>query len=236
MANNTKIEWTQSTWNPITGCTKISPGCENCYAEKMAIRLKAMRQPNYRNGFELSLHPESISLPLAWKKPQVIFVNSMSDIFHTKVPESFILDVFNTMSKAYWHTFQVLTKRSKRLLDLNTILGWRKNIWMGVSVECQDFCYRIDNLKFTDAEIKFVSFEPLLGPIGYDLSGIDWVIVGGESGPKARKINYKWVQNLRDQCLDLDIPFYFKQWGGFNKKKNGRELCGMVWDQMPVIL
>lgn len=234
MVRKSKIEWTESTWNPITGCTKISLGCDNCYAERMAKRLKAMNQPNYKNGFELSLHWKSVSLPLSWKKPQTIFVNSMSDLFHVKVPESFIADVFNTMTQADWHIYQVLTKRSKRLLNLNSILDWKENIWMGVSVENQDFCYRIDHLKYTDAEIKFVSFEPLLGPIEYDLSGLDWVIVGGESGPRSRRINYKWVQSLRDQCLDLNIPFYFKQWGGFNKKKNGKMLEGKIWDQMPV--
>lgn len=234
MSTQSKIEWTESTWNPITGCTKISPGCKNCYAERMAKRLKAMRNQNYANGFELTLHEETLNLPIAWKKPQVIFVNSMSDLFHEKVPVEFIQSVFEVTRQAHWHTFQILTKRSKRLLELNKLINWPDNVWMGVSVENQDYTFRIDDLRQTDAKIKFLSVEPLLGAIeNMNLAHIDWVIVGGESGPKSRPIQPEWVTSIRDQCLQSNTPFFFKQWGGTNKKKAGRLLEGRIWDQLP---
>ncbi len=231
----TKIEWTESTWNPLTGCTKVSPGCKNCYAERLAIRLRAMGQPNYSNGFKLTLHPQSLTLPLKWKTPQHIFVNSMSDLFHPEVPLSFIQDVFRVMKSAWWHRFQVLTKRSERLPKQNGQLEWAANIWMGVSVENEKFRHRIDDLRETSAAVKFLSLEPLLGPVSrLDLRGIDWVIVGGESGPGARRMDPTWVTAIRDQCIDARVSFFFKQWGGANKKKAGRLLEGRTWDQMPL--
>ena len=229
-----KIEWTESTWNPLTGCTKVSPGCKHCYAERMALRLQAMGQPNYKNGFKLTLHENTLNAPLQWKSPQMIFVNSMSDLFHENVPVDFILRVFEVMSNADWHTFQVLTKRSNRLLELNSQLNWPDNIWMGVSVECLDYTFRIDHLRQTNAQIKFLSLEPLLGPLpDLNLTNIHWVIVGGESGPGARPIQKSWVRDLLNQCQRKEVPFFFKQWGGLNKKKTGRELDGRTWDEMP---
>ena len=234
MANNSSIEWTESTWNPITGCTKVSPGCKNCYAERMAKRLLAMGQLNYVNGFELTIHEHVLELPLKWRKPQTIFVNSMSDLFHKDVKEDFILKVFHIMNLAPWHTFQVLTKRANRLLKISNRLSWGKNIWMGVSIENEKYKYRMDLLKEADAKVKFISFEPLIGSIGkLNLKDIDWVIVGGESGPQARYIASEWVEEIRDQCLEQRVPFFFKQWGGVQKKKNGRELEGKTWNQMP---
>jgi protein gp37 len=237
MAQNSKIEWTESTWNPVTGCTKISPGCKNCYAERMALRLKAAGSPNYANGFKVTLHPHALEIPLRWKKHRTIFVNSMSDLFHKDVPFDFISKVFDVMHRASHHRFQVLTKRSDRLLELNSKLTWLRNVWMGVTVENADCTFRIDNLRRTDAATNFISFEPLLGPIpDIDLDGIDWVIVGGESGPRARPMEPQWATDIRDQCLDADVPFFFKQWGGINKKKNGRKLDGRIWDEMPSII
>jgi protein gp37 len=234
MAIRSQIEWTESTWNPLTGCSKVSPGCRNCYAERMAKRLQAMGQPNYANGFHLALQPHTVRLPLQWKKPQMIFVNSMSDLFHKDVPIGFILEVFRTMSEASWHTFQVLTKRSERLADESTSIPWPENVWMGVSVESQDYVARIADLRRTGAHTKFISFEPLLGPIPrVDLRGIHWAIVGGESGPRARPIRREWVLQLRDQCLEAGVPFFFKQWGGVRKKIAGRELDGRTWDELP---
>jgi protein gp37 len=231
---SSKIEWTNSSWNPLTGCTKISPGCQNCYAERMAKRLKAMGNPNYENGFELALHEKSLDIPLRWKTPQFIFVNSMSDLFHEDVPLEFIKRVFNTMHQAHWHIFQVLTKRSKRMLELNKEIEWPTNVWMGVSVETEQYTYRIDHLRHTDAKIKFLSLEPLLGPIpSLELKGIDWAIVGGESGPYSRPIEKSWVIEIKNQCIDNSVPFFFKQWGGTNKKKAGRLLEGKTWDSMP---
>lgn len=228
------IEWTESTWNPVTGCTKISSGCRNCYAERMSKRLKAMGHPNYANGFKLTMHEHVLEMPLRWKRPQVIFVNSMSDLFHEEVPLEFITKVFSVMAEASHHRFQVLTKRSRRLRELASELPWPSNVWMGVSVESDEYAYRIDCLKQTDALIKFVSFEPLLGPIcNLDLEGIDWVIVGGESGPKARPMDPAWAREIRDHCLAANVPFFFKQWGGVNKKRSGRLLDGKTWDQMP---
>lgn len=236
MANNTSIEWTESTWNPVTGCSKISPGCLNCYAERMANRLLAMGQPNYVNGFNVTMHDHVLELPLKWKKPQTIFVNSMSDLFHEKVTDKFIYKVFDIMNQAPWHTFQVLTKRAERLKELSEYLPWKKNIWMGVSVENTDFKDRIDLLRSTKAKVKFISFEPLIDSVGnLNLNNIDWTIVGGESGPKARDILPEWVIEIRDQCIEQEVPFFFKQWGGVNKKKNGRKLEGRTWDEVPVL-
>jgi protein gp37 len=232
---STKIEWTESTWNPLTGCTKVSPGCKNCYAERLAIRLKAMGQPNYANGFQLTLHQRSLRLPLKWKTPQHIFVNSMSDLFHGDVPVPFIQEVFSVMKSAWRHRFQVLTKRSDRLRELNGQLERAPNIWMGVSVENQDYTHRIDDLRRTGAAVKFLSLEPLLGPIReLKLDGIDWMIVGGESGPRARGMDPTWVTEIRGQCQAAGVPFFFKQWGGTNKKKAGRLLEGRIWNEMPL--
>lgn len=236
MAQHSKIEWTESTWNPITGCTKISAGCMNCYAERMAKRLHAMGNENYRNGFKVTLHPHVLEKPLRWKQPQSIFVNSMSDLFHEKVPLDFIQQVFDVMRRASWHRFQVLTKRSERLLDVHRQIDWPENVWMGVTVENADCIYRIEHLRNTNAFIKFLSLEPLLGSLNdLNLSDIDWVIAGGESGPGARPIEPDWVKAVRDQCLESNVPFFFKQWGGVNKKKNGRTLDRRTWSQMPDI-
>jgi protein gp37 len=230
-----KIEWTESTWNPVTGCNKVSPGCKNCYAERMALRLQAMGQPNYVNGFDLTLHEHMLKRPLHWKKPQLIFVNSMSDLFHKSVPLNYIQKVFDVMWQASWHEYQVLTKRAERLQELSPYIEWPKNVWMGVSVETQKYAHRIECLRQTGAHIKFLSLEPLLGPLpSLDLRDIDWVIVGGESGPGSRHIQEKWVTEIRDQCLKTNTPFFFKQWGGVNKKKTGRSLQGESWDQLPL--
>ncbi len=234
MAINSSIEWTQATWNPVTGCTKISPGCKNCYAECMARRLRAMGSPNYVNGFRVTVHEHQIDKPLRWKRPMAVFVNSMSDIFHEEVSIDFILKIFRVMELAGHHRFQLLTKRAERLSMLDPKLPWHDNVWMGVTVETADYVFRIDHLRHTGARIKFLSLEPLLGPLaGLDLRGIDWVIVGGESGPRARPMHPDWVTEIRDQCLDANVPFFFKQWGGKNKKKGGRLLEGCFWDQMP---
>jgi protein gp37 len=234
MAQGSGIEWTESTWNPVTGCTKISPGCKHCYAERMAERLQAMGQANYRNGFDLTLQPHMLELPLRWRKPQTIFVNSMSDLFHTDVPLDYLQRVFEVMGRASWHRFQVLTKRSDRLAELDAKLEWAPNIWMGVSVENEKYRSRIDDLRMTRATTKFLSLEPLLGPLrDLDLARIDWAIVGGESGPGARPINAEWARDLRDQCRRAKVPFFFKQWGGRNKKQAGRVLDGRTWDEMP---
>jgi protein gp37 len=235
MASRSNIEWTESTWNPLTGCTKISPGCKHCYAERMALRLQAMRQPKYATGFELAMHEQVLEHPLRWEKSQMIFVNSMSDLFHPDVPLDFIERTFDVMNRASWHTFQILTKRSSRLLELDPSLNWRPNIWMGVSVENENYVFRIDHLRQTRAHTKFLSLEPLLGPLpDLDLDGIDWVIVGGESGPGARPMREEWAVNIRNQCLAANVPFFFKQWGGVRRKRNGRVLRGHTWDQMPV--
>jgi protein gp37 len=236
MASNSTIEWTEATWNPVTGCNKISPGCKNCYAERMAKRLKAMGQGNYRNGFKLTLQPQMLEVPLRWKRPQTIFVNSMSDLFHKQVPFEYVQEVFDVMKRARWHRFQVLTKRGDRLEQLAPLLEWPPNVWMGVSVESEKYVSRIDNLRRTGARVRFLSLEPLLGPLDdLDLSGIDWVIVGGESGFGARPIAVDWVKSIRQQCLDADVAFFFKQWGGVNKKKTGRTLDGRTWDAMPAL-
>jgi len=215
MAGPSKIEWTEITWNPVTGCTKVSPGCAHCYAHAMARRLQAMGQPNYRNGFRVTLHERALEVPLRWRRPRMIFVNSMSDLFHENVPRWFIRRVFEVMCQTSHHRFQLLTKRSERLLALSDDLPWPKNVWAGVSVENSDYLFRLDHLRRTAARLKFVSFEPLLGPVheDLDLTGIDWVIVGGESGPRARPMHPDWVRGIRDRCMAAGVPFFFKQWG-----------------------
>lgn len=236
MGDNSKIEWTDATWNPVTGCDKISPGCKHCYAETMAARLKAMGQANYAKGFELTLQPHMLDQPLRWKRPRTIFVNSMSDLFHEDVPDDYIRRVFEIMQKAHWHRFQVLTKRAGRLRELSPELPWPENVWAGVSVESQGYAYRINCLRQVPAAVRFLSLEPLLGPLpNLDLRGIHWVIVGGESGPRARPMAEEWAIDLRDQCLQAGVPFFFKQWGGVNKKAAGRQLHGRTWDEMPEV-
>ena len=234
MAGRSSIEWTDCTWNPVTGCTKVSPGCKYCYADRLAHRLRAMGNPCYVNGFEVTEHEHVLDAPLRWKQPRRVFVNSMSDLFHEKISPSFLHQVFEVMAEAHWHNFQVLTKRSGRLLELHRDLPWPPNVWMGVSVECGDYTFRIDHLRDTGAAVKFLSLEPLLGPLPrLDLSGIDWVIAGGESGPRSRSLDGDWVRDIRDRCLACRVPFFFKQWGGANKKKAGRLLDARTWDEMP---
>ena len=234
MAGLSAIEWTEATWNPVTGCSKISIGCANCYAARFAKRLQAMGQPNYRRGFRPTVHEHTLTVPLRWKKPRTIFVNSMSDLFHEKVPRDFIRQVFEVMRAAPQHCYQVLTKRSERLSDLSSELPWEPQIWVGVSVETIRYTHRIDDLRMVPAAVRFISLEPLLGPLpDLDLTGIDWVIAGGESGPGARAMKREWVEDIRDQCLRTGVPFFFKQWGGTNKKRAGRLLGGRLWDQRP---
>ena len=234
----TKIEWTESTWNPITGCTKISSGCKNCYAEVMTRRLQAMGQQKYLNGFNLTLHPETLNEPYTWKKPRVIFVNSMSDLFHKDTPIQYITDVFRVMKENPHHVFQILTKRADLLLyyDKEGYLEWTHNIWMGVTVEDNTVTNRIDLLRQTGAKIKFLSCEPLLTALPeVNLKNIDWVIVGGESGRTPRPIQEKWIIDIKDQCQKTNVAFYFKQWGGTNKKKNGKSLRGRQYAEMPEV-
>ena len=245
MANNSSIEWTEATWNPVVGCTIISPGCTNCYAMRMARRLEAMNQPKYAGTTRISggrpkwngvvrLDEGSVTLPMSWKVGRMIFVNSMSDLFHEDVPLAFIKRVFATMQKTPQHTYQILTKRAEHLEKLSPELAWPQNIWMGVSVENEDYSFRVDHLRRTSAAIKFLSLEPLLGPLRkLDLTGIDWVIAGGESGPGARPVESDWIRNIRDQCSEAGVAFHFKQWGGINKKKTGRVLDGRTWDDFP---
>jgi protein gp37 len=229
-----KIEWTEMTWNPTTGCNKISAGCKFCYAEVMSKRLKAMGQVKYKNNFKLTLHPSSLNVPYTWNKPKVVFVNSMSDLFHKDVPLEYIQTVFKVMNDCPQHTFQVLTKRADILAQHSPFLNWTENIWMGVSVENLKVVDRIDHLRNTGAFIKFLSLEPLIGPLpDLNLFGIDWVIAGGESGPKARPMKTEWVIDIKDQCKDADVAFFFKQWGGKNKKKAGRLLEDRTYDEMP---
>jgi protein gp37 len=234
MAAISPIEWTDATWNPVTGCTKISAGCTHCYAERMAERLRRMGQPRYGDGFRLTLQPDLVALPLTWRKPRTIFVNSMSDLFHQDVPASFIADVFETMERASWHTFQVLTKRADRLHALSGRLPWPGNVWQGVSVEGPKVAWRIDELRGVPAAVRFLSVEPFLAALpDLDLTGIDWVIVGGESGPAARPMDPAWVREVRASCQAQGVAFFFKQWGGVNKAATGRELDGRTWDAMP---
>ncbi len=234
MAQASSIEWTESTWNPVTGCTKISAGCANCYAQRMAKRLKAMGQTRYRNGFAVTLQPDVLQLPLHWTRPRMIFVNSMSDLFHREVPAKYIADCFAVMERASQHTFQVLTKRPERAAAMAASLPWPANVWIGTTVENASYTRRIPVIARIPAAVRFLSIEPLLGAIPkIPLDGIDWVIVGGESGPNARPMDKAWVIQIRDRCLGYGVPFFFKQWGGVNKKKHGRLLDGRTWDEMP---
>ena len=234
MGDNSSIEWTEATWNPVTGCSKVSPGCKHCYAERLAVRLRAMGNPRYRNGFAVTLHPDQVTLPMRWIRPRRIFVNSMSDLFHEAVPEDYIRQVFTVMEAAHRHTFQILTKRSKRLASLAPSLPWPPNVWQGVSVENARYTSRIADLREVPAAVRFLSVEPLLGPIPeLPLEGIDWVIVGGESGPARRPLDAKSVRQIRDQCLAAGVPFFFKQWGGLTAKSGGRVLDGRTWDEEP---
>jgi protein gp37 len=235
MAKST-IEWTESTWNPITGCTKISAGCKNCYASILSKRLQAMGQKKYQNGFAPTMHPDTLGDPFKWKNGKLVFVNSMSDSFHKEFPLSFIQQMFNVMNETPRHTYQVLTKRAERLEELSTFLNWTDNIWMGVSVENEKTIDRIEHLRKTGAKVKFLSCEPLIGPLtNINLEGIDWVIVGGESGPNSRPMEKEWVEDIQQQCEKAGVAFFFKQWGGVNKKKTGRLLNGRTYDEMPSI-
>jgi len=235
MAQESSIEWTNSTWNPVTGCTKISAGCKNCYAERMALRLQAMGTKQYADGFALTLQPDALEIPLRWKRGRTIFVNSMSDLFHKDVPLAYIRRVFDVMNRCPQHTFQILTKRADIAAAYAAKLEWSSNIWMGTSVENALVLHRIKSLREIGAEVRFLSIEPLLGPLpNLPLAGIHWVIVGGESGPGARPMQPEWVRQIRERCLAHGVPFFFKQWGGVNKKKTGRELDGRVWDEMPI--
>jgi protein gp37 len=231
------IEWTEMTWNPVTGCTKISAGCKYCYAEIMTRRLQAMGLEKYKDGFAISTHDDALDAPYSWKGAKIVFVNSMSDLFHPGVPLNFIKKVFEVMNNTPQHTYQVLTKRAERLFELHDQLSWTPNIWMGVSVEDERVVHRIDFLRQTNAQTKFLSCEPLIGPIqNLNLENINWVIVGGESGKKARPIKEWWVWDIRQQCQEAGVSFFFKQWGGTNKKKSGRLLGGRTYDEMPVAI
>ena len=236
MSNYSKVEPRFESWNPTTGCTKISPGCKNCYAKKMALRLKGIGVKKYQRGFLPTPHESVLDLPIKWKKPRIIFVSSMGDLFHEEIPTDFIKKTFDVMEAANRHIFQILTKRSFRLLDIRNKLPWPENIWMGVTVEDDDHQFRIGHLKSTDSRIKFLCLEPLLGPIPeLALDGIDWVIVGGESGPNARPMAKEWATGIRDQCAATKVAFYFKQWGGRDRKKTGRLLEGKIHDEMPAV-
>ena len=233
--NNTKIEWTEKTWNPITGCSSVSSGCKNCYAKKMAKRLHAMGNPRYINEFEVTVHEDLFEQPLNIKKPNIIFVCSMSDLFHENVPYKTIEQIFDIMKRAYWHVFQVLTKRPERLLEFSRKYEIPKNVWVGTSVENESVINRVDILKNVEAEIHFLSCEPPLGPLTeLNLDKIQWVVVGGESGSNARSVDKQWIIEIRDKCKEKNVPFFFKQWGGWNKKKNGHELDGKVYKEMPL--
>lgn len=235
MAGNSSIEWTEITWNPITGCNKVSDGCKHCYAERMAKRLLAMGNPRYKNGFNVTLHPDLLDVPKKWIKPRKIFVNSMSDLFHEKVPIEFIQQVFKTMNETPQHSYQILTKRPERALELSNHLLFTHNIWMGTSVENSKVSHRIDLLQQIPAHIRFLSCEPLLGPLeNLNLEKIHWVIVGGESGPGARPMEADWVRSIRDQCCKRNVAFFFKQWGGVQKHRYGRELDNRTYDEYPV--
>jgi protein gp37 len=244
VADRSAIEWTTATWNPTTGCDRISPGCDNCYALALAGRLKAMGQPKYQNdgdprtsgpGFGVAVHPGALGIPVSWREPRLVFVDSMSDLFHARVPRGFVHDVFDVMAGTPRHTFQILTKRSRRLRHLAGELSWPPNVWMGVSVETADQLYRTGDLRDVPAAVRFLSCEPLLAPLGdVDLTGIDWVIAGGESGRRYRPVEPAWIRQVRDSCQRQNVPFFFKQWGGLTPKSGGRILDGRTWDDMPV--
>lgn len=234
MAWRSSIEWTDATWNPVTGCDKVSAGCRHCYAERFARRLQAMGNPRYVNGTAVTLHWDLLKQPLAWRAPRLVFVNSMSDLFHEEVPAAFVEQVFEVAAAADRHTFQILTKRPKRLLELAPKLPWPPNVWVGVSVESRDYVWRIDTLRTVPAAVRFLSMEPLRGPVNdLNLEDIHWVIVGGESGPGARPMRPEWVRRIREECRAQRVAFFFKQWGGPNKKAAGRMLDGRTWDEMP---
>jgi protein gp37 len=242
MSGPSAIEWTEATWNPVTGCSRVSPGCAHCYALDLAARLKRMGQPKYQQdggrasgpGFAVTLHPQTLQVPLRWRAPRVIFVNSMSDLFHEAIPGDFIEQVFDVMRLADWHIFQVLTKRHERLSALTDQLDWPPNVWIGVSVENRRYVERADHLRRVPAAVRFISAEPLLGPLDdLNLDGIDWLIAGGESGPKHRPVRAEWVRQLRDRCIAEGVPFFFKQWGGVRSKSGGRRLDGQLWSEMP---
>jgi protein gp37 len=237
MPTRSSIEWTEMTWNPVTGCTKVSQGCKRCYAERMAKRLTAMGSDRYRNGFRVTLHPDLLDVPRRWRQPRVVFVNSMSDLFHEDIPLDYIQRVFATMRDCPQHTFQVLTKRSERLAEAAPQLSWPRNLWMGVSVEDARVISRIGDLQRVPAAVRFLSLEPLIGPLDQlPLAGIHWVIVGGESGPRARPMRKEWVDSIHRQCRDARVPFFFKQWGGARKDLAGRELHGRTFDEMPLTM
>jgi protein gp37 len=234
MAGSSSIEWTQMTWNPVTGCTKVSQGCKHCYAERLAWRLQAMGADRYRNGFQVTMHEDLLDVPFHWREPRLVFVNSMSDLFHEVIPLSFIRRVFDTMNRCPHHTFQILTKRSRRLSELAPLLGWPPNVWMGVSVEDERVLHRVIDLQRVPSAVRFLSCEPLIGPLPHlPLDGIHWIIVGGESGPGARPMNPRWVREIRAQCRRARVPFFFKQWGGVRKDLTGRVLDGRLYDEMP---
>ncbi len=234
MATSSAIEWTEATWNPVTGCTKISHGCKHCYAERMSRRLQCMGVNKYADGFSVAVHESTLEYPLRWRQPRLVFVNSMADLFHKSVPATFIKAVFDVMNRASRHTFQVLTKRPGRAVRLSRQLCWSPNIWLGTSIESERWAGRLDALKETGAATKFLSLEPLLGPLpNLPIEGVDWVIVGGESGPGARPMDAAWVRSIRDNCVRNKVPFFFKQWGGVFKKRTGRTLDGRTWDEMP---
>lgn len=234
MADNSKIEWTEATWNPVTGCTQVSPGCAHCYAKTFAERWRGVPGHAYEQGFELRLWEERLDQPLRWRRPRFIFVNSMSDLFHEEIPFAFVRRVFDTMVRAQHHTFQILTKRDQRLAELAPDLPWPDNVWMGVSIENRRFVDRADRLRQVPAAVRFISAEPLLGPLeGLRLNGIDWLIAGGESGPKHRPVNVEWLHALRNQCVQDAVAFFFKQWGGRTSKSGGRILDGREWNEMP---
>lgn len=234
---NSHIEWTEATWNPTTGCTKVSQGCKHCYAATMAKRLHAMGNPRYENEFKLTLHEDLLDVPKTWKKPKRIFVNSMSDLFHEDVPDEFIHRVFDVMNEANHHTYQILTKRPERVLEMADALFWGRNIWIGTSVENMQVAERVDHIRQVPSAVRFLSCEPLLGTLkDLNLSNINWVIAGGESGPKARPMDPEWPRELRDRCRQLNIPYFFKQWGGVQKHKTGRTLDNRTWDEFPVTL
>jgi len=235
MAYRSRIEWTHATWNPVTGCSKVSPGCAHCYAETFAERFRGVPGHPYEQGFDLKLWPDRLELPLTWRRSRLIFVNSMSDLFHERVPDAFIKQVFATMAKAEWHTFQVLTKRHERLERLAPTLEWPENVWMGVSIENRRWVKRADSLRAVEAAVRFISAEPLLGPLeGLDLAGIQWLIAGGESGARHRPVHIEWIRDLRERCRMANVPFFFKQWGGRTSKVGGRELDGQEWNGMPI--
>ena len=234
MADNSAIEWTEATWNPVTGCDKVSPGCAHCYAETFAERWRGVPGHPYEQGFDLRFWPSRLDQPLRWKRSRTIFVNSMSDLFHERIPDDFVRRVFDVMGEADWHTFQILTKRHERLAELAPTLTWHPNVWMGVSIENRRFVKRADYLREVPAAVRFISAEPLLGPLeGLDLSGIHWLIAGGESGHQHRPVRVEWLRHLRDKCRDEDVAFFFKQWGGVRPKAGGRTLDGQAWNEMP---